>query len=267
MPVLRPLHSGWTLRAAGPAPLGDGPVPATVPGCVHTDLLAAGLIPDPYLDDNELGLAWIGRTSWVYETAFDAALGRRSGGSGGRWAGHGGDGDLNGVELGRTANMHRGYRFDVREVLLPVGNRLEVRFDSAYDYASQVRDRSGSGRTRMTSRFSTSGRWRSNFGWDWGPTLVTAGIWQRIGLAGVVAGARSRRSGRWSPSTAPTGRRRARHPGTGRCRAADADRDGRRGHGVGARSPRGRPRRPCGCGCRTRGCGGRAGTAPRTGTT
>ena len=35
-------------------------MPATVPGSVHTDLLAAGCIPDPYLDDNERLLAWIG---------------------------------------------------------------------------------------------------------------------------------------------------------------------------------------------------------------
>ena len=60
------LHAGWTLSGAG-----HTGVPATVPGCVHTDLLAAGLIPDPYLDDNETGLAWIGRTDWVYETTFE----------------------------------------------------------------------------------------------------------------------------------------------------------------------------------------------------
>ena len=50
------LHDGWTLRPLeGPVPpgLADRAVPATVPGCVHTDLLAAGLIPDPYLDENE----------------------------------------------------------------------------------------------------------------------------------------------------------------------------------------------------------------------
>ncbi len=44
----RALHDGW--RVSG-ADLRD--VPATVPGCVHTDLLAAGLIPDPFRDDNE----------------------------------------------------------------------------------------------------------------------------------------------------------------------------------------------------------------------
>ncbi len=66
----RPLDSGWTLRAAaGPAPDGfDAPMDAVVPGCVHTDLLAAGLIPDPFLDDNESALAWIGLVDWTYAT-------------------------------------------------------------------------------------------------------------------------------------------------------------------------------------------------------
>ncbi len=46
-----PLDQGWSLHHDGE------PVPATVPGCVHTDLLAAGLIPDPYLNANELEVA------------------------------------------------------------------------------------------------------------------------------------------------------------------------------------------------------------------
>ena len=69
------LHEGWTVRAAkGRAPaavLEAGAIPATVPGTVHTDLLAAGLIDDPYLDDNERLQAWIGSTDFVYELTFD----------------------------------------------------------------------------------------------------------------------------------------------------------------------------------------------------
>src|SRR5687767_11697384 len=48
--------------------------PATVPGCVHTDLLRAGKIPDPYYDRNEPTLRWIGQTDWRYETIFAADL-------------------------------------------------------------------------------------------------------------------------------------------------------------------------------------------------
>ena len=45
MTSYRALHDGWTVSGAD---VHD--VPASVPGCVHTDLLIAGLIDEPYLD-------------------------------------------------------------------------------------------------------------------------------------------------------------------------------------------------------------------------
>src|SRR5665648_402800 len=71
------LHDGWTLTATAPAPdaptgIAGSQVPATVPGCVHTDLMAAGLLADPYLDRNEELQHWVGRTAWTYRTTFDA---------------------------------------------------------------------------------------------------------------------------------------------------------------------------------------------------
>ena len=58
--------AGACAAPRGPVPpeIAAVDVPATVPGTVHTDLLAAGLIPDPYLDDNERLLAWIGQADW-----------------------------------------------------------------------------------------------------------------------------------------------------------------------------------------------------------
>ena len=67
------LHEAWTVRAVGgdvPDEIAGRTIPATVPGCVHLDLLAAGLIPDPYLDENELAVAWVARADWRYETTF-----------------------------------------------------------------------------------------------------------------------------------------------------------------------------------------------------
>ncbi len=66
------LHDGWTVRAVGDVPdsIARRAIPATVPGCVHLDLMAAGLIPDPYLGENERLVTWIGRTDWRYETTF-----------------------------------------------------------------------------------------------------------------------------------------------------------------------------------------------------
>ncbi len=45
--------------------------PATVPGTVHTDLLANKLIPDPYYRDNESKLQWIDKEDWEYKTIFN----------------------------------------------------------------------------------------------------------------------------------------------------------------------------------------------------
>ncbi|GGL87376.1 glycoside hydrolase family 2 protein [Micromonospora yangpuensis] len=204
----RTLHDGWTLHAVpdtGPVPpentgrkippenterkipteLLGRDIPASVPGCVHTDLLAAGLIDDPYLDDNELRLAWIGRTDWTYRTVFD-------------W--QPGDDErvdlvcagldtvatltLNGTEVGRTENMHRGHRFAVRSLLRPGRNTLEVRLDSAYRYAEAHRDRLGDRPNAYPEPFNFIRKTACNFGWDWGPNVVTAGIWQPIGLHG-----------------------------------------------------------------------------------
>ncbi|KXK63205.1 beta-mannosidase [Micromonospora rosaria] len=183
----RTLHDGWTLHAVPGSPvptaLAGREVPASVPGCVHTDLLTAGLIPDPYLDDNEVGLSWIGRTDWVYRSTVD-------------WTPGGDDRvdlvcagldtvatvSVNGTEVGRTENMHRGYRFDVRSLLRPGDNTVEVRFDSAYRYAAAQRERLGHRPNAYREPFNFIRKMACNFGWDWGPTLVTAGIWQPIGL-------------------------------------------------------------------------------------
>ncbi|MGY0003630.1 glycoside hydrolase family 2 protein [Micromonospora sp. I033] len=181
------LHEGWTLRAVPgpqvPPEVAGAAVPATVPGCVHTDLLAAGLIPDPYLDDNEYRLGWIGRTDWVYETTFDWRPGAEE------------RVDLvcagldtvatvtlNGTEVGRTENQHRGYRFAAGPLLRPGANTLTVRFDSPYRYAEAHRDRLVDRPNAYPEPFHFIRKTACNFGWDWGPTVVTAGIWQEIGL-------------------------------------------------------------------------------------
>ena len=174
--TLRPLSNGWSLT--GPNDIHIG---ATVPGCVHTDLLAAGLIPDPFLDDNENQLGWIGRAGWTYETTF-------------QWTDTGAervdlvcDGldtvatlTVNGTEVGRTANMHRGYRFPV--ALHDGENHLRIAFESPYRYAERWRDELGDRPNAYPQPFNFIRKMACNFGWDWGPNLVTAGIWRPIAL-------------------------------------------------------------------------------------
>ncbi len=60
------LNGAWKLAQAGK----DRAIPASVPGCVHTDLIRAGRIPDPFDRDNESALPWIGEKDWIYSRAF-----------------------------------------------------------------------------------------------------------------------------------------------------------------------------------------------------
>ncbi|MFJ8806008.1 glycoside hydrolase family 2 protein [Streptomyces sp. NPDC102490] len=171
-----PLAEGWKLRHR------ETLLPARVPGCVHTDLLTAGLIPDPFLGVNEPDVAWVGQRAWTYvrdlratdtaaaehertDLVFDgldtaATL------------------TLDGRELGRTRNMHRRHRFDV------TGHHglLAVDFASAYDEAAAVRAVTGERPNVYPEPFQYIRKMACGFGWDWGPTLVTAGIWRPVRL-------------------------------------------------------------------------------------
>ncbi|GAB2908676.1 glycoside hydrolase family 2 protein [Streptomyces heilongjiangensis] len=170
-----PLTEGWILRYEGRE------LPAAVPGCVHTDLLAAGLIPDPFLGRNETEVAWVGRREWTYEVDLPGP-----GAAGGRdrtdlvfdGLDTAAEIRLDGRLLGSVRNMHRSYRFDVTGL----GGRLSVRFASAYAEAEAVRERLGDRPNAYPEPFPFIRKMACSFGWDWGPTLVTAGIWRPVRL-------------------------------------------------------------------------------------
>src|SRR3981081_3383264 len=77
----RDLDTGWQFRIVGKSDQAAAQAdlqqwhPAQVPGVVQTDLLQNHLIPDPFYQDNELRLQWIGESDWEYQTSFqlDAA--------------------------------------------------------------------------------------------------------------------------------------------------------------------------------------------------
>ena len=64
-----PLSTNWQVKQRGAAQsladdfaASDGWIPASAPGTVHQDLLAAGLIPDPFVGLNELDRRFVRRT-------------------------------------------------------------------------------------------------------------------------------------------------------------------------------------------------------------
>ena len=181
------LDTGWIisrLRAPSTAPSLPNTIPAAVPGNVHLDLMAAQLITDPYLDVNEISQDWIGRATWRYRLAFDwdseeaeridlSCLGLDTAARL----------ELNGTVLGETRNMHRSYRFDIGDNLNSGRNELIVDFQSAYEHGEAVRKQLGSAADIPTNYPGPGNLIRKmacNFGWDWGPTVVTSGIWKPI---------------------------------------------------------------------------------------
>ncbi len=183
----------WTLEPTDnlkkvPAPVLDaGPVPATVPGCVQTDLMAAGLLDDPYLHDNEQRQLWIGETSWRYTATFD--LPSDVDGTRVQLACDGLDTiatlTLNGSAIGTSDNMHVAKRFDVKQALKPGQNVLVIDFAAPVPHARAQEKlypdlpRQG-GIAGVRHAHNLVRKMACNYGWDWGPIVATCGVWRPI---------------------------------------------------------------------------------------
>ncbi|MBX3737560.1 MAG: glycoside hydrolase family 2 protein [Candidatus Didemnitutus sp.] len=180
------LHTApWRFRdATAGGPWRD----AVVPGCVHTDLRRHELIPDPFWGTHELDLQWIEERDWEYTAKLHVSAQLLTEENVELVA----DGldtvatvTLNGRKVARTANMFVAHRWDVKKLLRPGVNELTIRFDSALAYIRRTR------RTHAPKEFNDPvGRsqvirkQQCQFGWDWGPRFVTAGIWRDLRLEG-----------------------------------------------------------------------------------
>ncbi|NOT48782.1 MAG: glycoside hydrolase family 2 protein, partial [Acidobacteria bacterium] len=180
-----PLNSGWKFQEAGKKEW----LPATVPGCVHTDLIANKVIDDPFYRDNEKRLQWIGKTNWSYQLFFNVTLenlkrqnleivfeGLDTYASV----------FLNGKPVLEADNMFRVWRANVKSLLKPGQNTLLVKFRSPIneilprmaklDYELPASNDQG----EKTSPYTRKAPYQ--YGWDWGPRFVTSGIWRPVTL-------------------------------------------------------------------------------------
>jgi len=191
-PVVQDLGSErWELRAEGDvssAPGGLSALAAAVPGCVHLELIRAGLIPHPDQGLGELDQFWVGRADWEYRCSFEA---------GAALVEHERldlvcDGldtiaviELNGKIVGRAANMFHPHRFDVRGVLRPGPNEIAITFTSPLRHIRAEEARLGPRPVNGDwDPFNFIRKAACNFGWDWGPKVPTCGIWKPIRLEG-----------------------------------------------------------------------------------
>jgi beta-mannosidase len=169
--------------------------PAQVPGVVQTDLLLNGLIPDPFYQDNDTRLQWIGLADWEYRTTIQADAATMS---------HEHvdlifDGldtfaevYVNDKEILRSDNMFRQWRVPVKSVLKDGPNVLRVVFHSPiesmipqvkalpYILPSVTTHNTGNEENIATAPYTRKAAYQ--YGWDWGPRYVTEGIWRPVRL-------------------------------------------------------------------------------------
>ncbi|MDQ6788971.1 MAG: glycoside hydrolase family 2 protein, partial [Acidobacteriota bacterium] len=162
---------------------------ATVPGCVHTDLLANKLIEDPFYRDNEKKLQWIGKTDWEYETTFQVSadtLKRQNIEIVFQGLDTYANIFLNDKPILDADNMFRTWRVGVKNSLKQGANVLRIRFRSpineilpkmkTLDYELPAVNDQG----EKTSPHTRKAPYQ--YGWDWGPRFVTSGIWKPVNL-------------------------------------------------------------------------------------
>jgi beta-mannosidase len=116
------LHGQWRIKSTD----GKHACDYTVPGDVHSSLIAAGIIPDPYIGRNEYDVRWVAEQDWIATRDFE-------------W-----DGEnigvleydfldtvtqikINGKSVKKTNNCFVGQMVPVF-VLVPGTNKIEIRF-------------------------------------------------------------------------------------------------------------------------------------------
>jgi beta-mannosidase len=188
---IQTLTGTWQFRQAG---TGEW-LSARVPGGVHTDLLAAGRIPDPFVADNEQRVQWVAESDWEYRYSFACSpelLAEEQ-----VWLVCDGLDTLstiilNGQLLGYTKNMFRGYQWEIRGLLngqgakdSPQSNELLISFASPVKFgAKQQAIRPLPGVPQAIPGGPYLRKAPCQFGWDWGPQLPPIGIWKDIRLVG-----------------------------------------------------------------------------------
>jgi beta-mannosidase len=193
------LNGGWEFAAStwldgsgNPKKLGYCDrewLPAQVPGHVHLDLVRHGVIADPFGARGELGCQWVDETSWVFKKKItftaDVSRPRRVL----RFEGL----DtvcrifLNGAPIVAHDNMFVPLEVDVSDTLRSGDNELRIEFDAAAAVGRERRARylAKEGMPDDVSRFDERAFVRKAqymFAWDWGPRLVSAGIWKGVSL-------------------------------------------------------------------------------------
>ena len=173
------LSQGFSLTLK--TPNGHKVLPATIPGSIHTDLIAAGLIGDLRVDGTEIEQEWIRDADSRYEARipgrpvegncelkFDGldTLATVS---------------VNGAVKLQSENMHRAFSIDVSNVASH-GFDLEIAFRAPLPEALKRQKEMGVYPNPYDMPYNYFRKMACSYGWDWGPITITSGVWKPIWL-------------------------------------------------------------------------------------
>lgn len=143
---------------------------------------------DPFIGFNELKARWVNEKSWVYKNTFQRP--NVPEGSAIDLVLEGLDTfatvKLDGQTILKSDNMFVGHRINLTKALEAEGEHtLEIEFDCALLKAREIRNQDPKhkwvGFNGDPSRLAVR-KAQYHWGWDWGPVLMTAGIWRAVRL-------------------------------------------------------------------------------------
>jgi beta-mannosidase len=176
-PIKISLNKGWKFKRSTDSLW----LHAFVPGTVHTDLLANKLIPDPFYRDNENKLQWIAETNWDYKLIFNLAS-KYFSKKHIQLVFEGLDTYavvyLNGKLIVSADNMFRTWKADIRSIAQRENNELVIHF---YSPLRKQAEKAAAATIQLPTDDRVYTRKAPySFGWDWGPKLITSGIWRPV---------------------------------------------------------------------------------------
>jgi beta-mannosidase len=186
------LNNNWEFRQTGTYAW----LTATVPGTVHTDLLNNKIIEDPYYRLNERSVQWIDKVNWEYRTTLNlsAEMAQKQNiilefEGLDTYA----DVFINDHLVLSADNMFRTWTVDVKNQLKQGENQVRILLKSPIVIGLQKQEALGFGLPAGNDQSVTGGLGNNlvsmytrkagyHFGWDWGPRLVTSGIWRKVNI-------------------------------------------------------------------------------------
>ncbi|CAD8151137.1 unnamed protein product [Paramecium pentaurelia] len=169
------LNKGWKFRRSD----NNTWYPANVPSTIHMDLFDNKLIDDPYFEDNLMSMYELELEDWEYKleftnNEFDYDINELV------FEGIDTHADvyLNDIQILKANNQHRTWRVMIQN--LQVQNTLRIYFHSAarHDLMKQLQDSP----LNLPYNYTYSRKAAYHYGWDWGPRIVTCGIWKDVYL-------------------------------------------------------------------------------------